>query len=140
MKNDIIIFFCFRLFQPFRLPQHQKSSNRINRASKNVRATANFNCCGSPFIFVYSDAIFDRQNLISVSSAEQCGEDNFLLLENRSSIFCLMTHTFVAFQWLILISFLLLHVSSFESMLPLSVVADGVCIINFHCVFVRLWF
>ena len=50
-----------------------------------------------------------------------------------------MTHTFVAFQVLILISFVpLLHVSSFGSMLSLLVEEDGWCIINYRYAFVFL--
>ena len=67
------------------------TSSKSIRASKNVRATANFNCCGSPFIFVFTDAIFD-QKCDAVSSAERCSEYKFLPLLIRSCIFCLMTY------------------------------------------------
>ena len=37
----------------------KKAATVSTELQKSVRATANFNCCGSPFIFDYSDAIFD---------------------------------------------------------------------------------
>ena len=50
-----------------------------------------------------------------------------------------MTHTFVVFQGIFLVLILPLpHVSSFESVLPLLVVEDGVYIANYQYVFIRL--
>ena len=65
------IFNAFRSKNPFSFSFVSVCSNRsvwysIKKAAtvsselqKSVRATANFNCCGSPFIFAYSDAIFE---------------------------------------------------------------------------------
>ena len=65
------IFNAFRSKNPFSFSFVSVCSNRsvwysIKKAAtvspelqKSVRATANFNCCASPFIFVYSDANFD---------------------------------------------------------------------------------
>ena len=48
---------------------------------KSFKATANFNCCGSPFIFVYTDAIFDRQNLIRSALLNDVGNTIFSRLK-----------------------------------------------------------
>ena len=65
------IFNVFRLKNPFSFSVVSVCSNRsvwysIKKAAtvstelqKSVRATANSYCCGSPFIFDYSDANFD---------------------------------------------------------------------------------
>ena len=45
----------------------KKAATVSPERQKSFKATANFNCCGSPFIFAYSDAIFDRQNLIRLA-------------------------------------------------------------------------
>ena len=42
--------------------KQQPYRQSVKNASKKFRSTANFNCCGRPFIFVYCDANFDRQN------------------------------------------------------------------------------
>ena len=66
-----IVFYSFISKNPFSFSVVSVYSNRsvchsIKKAAtvstqlqKIVRATANFNCCGSPFIFDYSDAIFE---------------------------------------------------------------------------------
>jgi hypothetical protein len=50
------------------LVQHQKSSSRITGALKKrqkcFKATADFSLSAVALLFVYTDAIFDRQNLI----------------------------------------------------------------------------
>ena len=71
-KAEMTEFFnAFRSKNPISLSNNSNHSNlsvwySIKKAAtvspelqKSVRATANFNCCGSPFIFVYSDANFD---------------------------------------------------------------------------------
>ena len=52
------------------MSQHQKSSSRISGASKKFQGEYRIFVSVLALIFVYSDAIFDRQNLIRLALSE----------------------------------------------------------------------
>ena len=67
----------------------KKAATVSSELQKSVRATANFNCCGSPFIFVYSDAIFDRQNFIRSALLNDVSKTIFSCLKIEATKQCL---------------------------------------------------